>query len=297
MTRTDDLPDLLAHLPDAAAVRHLTPGVLRGEEIPPPRAVDAAATPLSAEERWRTASVRELVDEAMRRCADTPTSADAWMAPRLHATLRMTRAEAADSHLWNHLALRVAPDYVVWRHWPTRRPKEGPPAVNRSAFVGPAHKQAFSRLWWAAEQFRDGKNYGPVEVGCGNQDVLNSVLRFEVIRHRPTMLAFLRLLEDGTIHTGREVNGCIKAINTAGSTLLYEVMAPDDPRSDEALREWIDEAGEFPVPYDRLPEGPDDGEAPEKSVDVLYDLFADLYRDAPIRGREKSEVEPVEPAS
>lgn len=48
------------------------------------------------------------------------TRADAWLAPRLHATLRLTRQEAADRRLWNHLALAVALTMSCGDTWRSR---------------------------------------------------------------------------------------------------------------------------------------------------------------------------------
>ncbi|MFI8997909.1 DUF6339 family protein [Streptomyces sp. NPDC053542] len=227
--------------------------------------------------------MRQLIDEAMRRFADQRTAADGWLAPRLHATLRLTRAEAADSRLWNHLALLVAPDYVVWRH-------KGTETVSTARFSGAHYTQTFSRLWWAAELFRDGADYRPVETACRVQDVLNTTLRLDVIDHRPTALAIVqivdRLIASATPRPGDHVNALSSAVNTAGSTLVYDVLAPDPGGDGEALLEWIAEAQDAPaVPWERVPDGPDDGRVSSRSVDVLVTLFEKLLAEAPRRQR------------
>ncbi|MFF4560962.1 DUF6339 family protein [Streptomyces sp. NPDC001435] len=287
-----DLPEQMALLPDIVASKYLTHSVLSGSERPPrvallraSRAIEPAGT------RWAVGSVRDLVDAAMRRHDGDRAAADAWLAPRLHATLRMTRREAADTGLWNFLALVVAPDYVLWRH--KGHTKEGERAT-ADRFVGVHYKQTFARLWWAAEMFRDGDDYEPACVACGNQDVLNTMLRLEVIDHRPTARAVVRLLEKGVVSTGRQVNGLATAINAAASTLVYDVVAPDDGPDTEARRYWIDEAeNASPVPRDNMPFGPDDGQVPTDSVDVLVHRFAELFAEAPIRGKEKEMPTPM----
>lgn len=281
-------PERLALLPDEAAARFLTTAVLQNREAPPAAAIDRACEPLPDEIRWAAGPVRELLDEAMKRFDETRTDADAWLAPRLHATLRMTRREAADGRLWNHLALRVAPDYVHWRHLARPTESNPTPAVNRNRFSGPFHSQAFARLWWAAELFRDGYDYRPAVVACGNQDVLNTVLRLEVILHRPTAQAMLRLLEDGTVRTGDDVNALAKAVNAAGTTLCFEAIAPDAAPDPDACLAWVEEADAALVPLESLPSGPDDGRAPLDSVNALVPLFKRLFSEAPVRDRRRS---------
>jgi hypothetical protein len=280
------IPERLGYLPDEAAAKLLTSAVLAEREPLPFATIDGMSSPAP----WAAEPVRQLVDEAMKRFEFEPrTAADAWLAPLLHATLRLSRREAADSRLWNHLALRVASDYVFWRH-PGRASKHGgAPAVNRVRFVGPFYSQAFARLWWAAELFRNGTDYRPVVVACGNQDVLNTVLRLEVILHRPTAQAIIRLLSSGTIRTGREVNALAQAVNSAGSTLFYEALAPDVLQDTDAYRDWIDALASAFIPHDTLPDGPDDGRVPSHAVDALVPLFEQLFREAPVRGRSTGE--------
>lgn len=277
----NDLPEKLALLPDGTATRFLTSAVLFNQEPLPAAAIDQHATPTN----WNARLVRQLFDEAMKRFdQDERTSADAWLAPVLHATLRLTRREASDSELWNYLALRVAPDYVYWRHLPFPTVKKPNPKVNKARFSGPYYSQVFSRLWWTAELFRDGSDYGPVVTACGNQDVPNTVLRLEMIRHRPTAQAMIRLLSTGVIRTGDDVNSLTRAVNSAGATVSYEALAPDLGPDPGAYRDWIDELASVLVPYDSLPTGPDDGRVRQAAVDTLATLFTQLFTESPSAG-------------
>lgn len=264
----------LGLLSNEAAARFLTTGVLENREPLPFSAIDQVSEPTT----WGAEPVRQLFDEAMKRFTPVErTSADAWLAPVLHATLRLTRREASDSRLWNFLALRLVPDYVYWRHLS----RGNPPTVARTRFSGPFHSQAMARLWWAAELFRDGADYGPVVVACSNQDVLNTVLRLDVILHRPTAQAMIRLLATDVVRTGRQVNALAQAVNTAGSTLSYEAYAPDNPRDVDAYRDWIEELAGVLVPYDSLPSGPPDGRVRSTSIETLVTLFQQLIAESP----------------
>ncbi|MFJ2030756.1 DUF6339 family protein [Streptosporangium sp. NPDC087985] len=279
-------PQRIALLPDSETLRFLTSGVLDGKEQLPQALMSKACQPLDDSPRWETRLLRDFIDEAMRRFGDGPsTAADAWLAPRLHAILRITRREAADAGLWNFLSMRLAPDYVFWRHIGRAKKSGDPQTVNSHRFCGPFHTQAFARLWWAAELFRDGDDYSPVELACGNQDVFNTVLRMEIIHHRPTAQALIQLMGQGTIKGGREVNAAAAAVNATASTLLFEVLAPDDQLDSEARRAWMDDGETAVISYDRLPDGPDDGTISGQAVNALLPLFEKLFSEAPVRGR------------
>ncbi|MFG2302185.1 DUF6339 family protein [Actinacidiphila glaucinigra] len=291
--RPSHLPERLALLSNADAGDFLTEGVLTGREDVASIKLNQVTEPLPHDDRrGDLLPIRELAEDAKAYCENKglkATQADAWLAPRLHAALRLTRREAADPGLWNYLALGVAPDYVIWRHLP--EPKDGKVAkVAAERFRGQYHKQAFARLWWAAELFRDGPHYDPVVTACGNQDMLNTALRMTVINHRPTAQAIVRLVAKGVISTGREVNALVGAVNASAATLMYDVIAPDAERESRPLLDWIADAETArQVSRNALPTGPDEEAAPEISVSKLVDYFSDLFADAPVRGREDSE--------
>ncbi|MEU6144169.1 DUF6339 family protein [Streptomyces sp. NPDC047081] len=280
------LPERLGLLSATAADPFLTEDLLRG--IQGHGGVDLAKVvePLPEDDpRWLAEPIRELVDDALHQFRDNKTGADAWLAPRLHAALRLTRREAADRRIWNHLALGVAPDYVVWRH-ATAASSGAEPRVAAVRFKGSPDRQCFSRLWWAAEMFRNGGDYAPVVAACGNQDLIHNSLRVELIDHRPTAQALVRVLQRGIATTGRDINGLMVAISTAGATLVYDALASDVPRDPDDLRRWIADAETAPpVPRHELPTGPDEEPVPEKSIERLTDYFAELFETAPVRGK------------
>ncbi|WP_340378736.1 DUF6339 family protein [Streptomyces sp. SS7] len=288
MEKPEHLPERLALLSDINAAKYLSTGVLSGQESPPFIALQKVTEPFDdLQVRSEVVPVRDLIDDVMHlHRHDTPTKADAWLAPRLHAALRLTRREAADSRLWNFLALAVAPDYVAWRHLPAKGKDELPPMVAASRFRGAHYTQAFSRLWWAAELFRDGSDYEPVQVACGNQDVLNTVLRLDVIDHRPTAQALIRMVARKKVQTGREVNALARAVNASASTLMYDVLAEDDGVDGSLLEEWIRAAESAPpVPRKFLPKGPEDGSVPSDAIDTLVVRFEELFDQyAAVRG-------------
>ncbi|MFF3967702.1 DUF6339 family protein [Streptomyces griseorubiginosus] len=284
------VPERLALLATSDADTFLTEELLRAEEVHEGIDLAKVVEPLPEDDaRWSVEPIRSLVEDAMFEFREERTRADAWLAPRLHATLRLTRREAADKRLWNHIALAVAPDYVAWRHLPAKPKTGGTTRIAAERFRGPADRQCFSRLWWAAELFRNGPDYGPVEVACGNQELIHTILRMDLIDHRPTAQAMVQLVKRGLIAKGREAFGLSVAINAAGATLIYDVLAQDEPRDPSRLRDWIaiaQQGSAPPVARRVLPEGPDEDPVPEKSVTALTDYFAELFETAPIRGKK-----------
>ncbi|MEV7077073.1 DUF6339 family protein [Streptomyces sp. NPDC093516] len=291
ITQPNHVPERLALLANSAVDPFLTEELLKAEQVHGGIDLAKVAEPLPEDDvRWSTEPIRTLVDDAMFEFREDRTRADAWLAPRLHATLRLTRREAADRRLWNHIALAVAPDYVVWRHLPEATAGRPVRRVAADRFRGPADRQCFSRLWWAAELFRNGPDYEPVEIACGNQDLIHTTLRMDLIDHRPTAQAIVRLLKNGQITTGREVNALSVAINAAGATLTYDALAADRPRDPLPLRHWIAEADTAPPVARRvLPQGPDEEPVPEDSVAKLTAYFSELFETAPVRGRKNED--------
>ncbi|MEU3397740.1 DUF6339 family protein [Streptomyces filamentosus] len=279
------VPLRLGLLSAAAAEPFLTEDLLKGVAVHAGVDLDKVVDRLPEDDpRWQVEPLRDLIEDAMHAFGDNRTQADAWLAPRLHAALRLTRREAADRRLWTHLALAVAPDYVAWRHFSRKTSK-----IGAERFKGAPDRQCFSRLWWAAEMFRNGSDYAPVVAACGNQDLIHSALRRELIDHRPTAQALVGVMERGVAVTGREIEGLMTAVNAAGATLVYDVLAPDAPRDPDAVRAWIADAARASVPRHVLPEGPDEEPVPKKSVSDLTDFFADLFETAPVRGRAVKE--------
>jgi hypothetical protein len=126
--------------------------------------------------------------------------------------------------------------------------------------------------------------------------MLNTVLRLDVIDHRPTVLAIIRLLgklaDAGTPRLGDHINALSSAINAAGSTLMFDVLAREGPAEREALQNWIGDVGSMPpVAWNRLPYGPDDGDVADEALDPLVALFEQLLADAPVRKRPRHAAE------
>lgn len=175
-----------------------------------------------------------LLEEAMVRFADKKSVSDSWLGPRLHAALRLTRAEAALPGVWIWLGLGPAASYIRWR-WS--------PKLDLSRFVGAYYRHGLARLWWMAELFRNGPDYAPAVAALRNADIAQSFLRMDIAHHRPTCQAFMRVpsrRRPGDALTGREANALAKAANCAATTFVYDAMAPDAPLDADARLEWVE---------------------------------------------------------
>ncbi|MBK3577789.1 hypothetical protein JHN63_29120 [Streptomyces sp. MBT65] len=291
ITRPNHVPERLGLLAASAMDPFLTEQLITGEQVHGGVDLAKVVEPLPEDDaRWAVEPLRGLVEDAMFAFQDDRTSADAWLAPRLHATLRLTRREAADKRLWNHLALAVAPDYVAWRHLSVATANRPERRLAPERFRGAADRQCFSRLWWAAELFRNGPHYEPVEIACGNQELMHTVLRLELADHRPSAQAVVRLLKTGRVTTTREINGLCVAISAAGATLIYDVIGPDISKDPARMRRWVAEAESAPpVGRHSLPQGPDEEPVPEESIAALTACFEDLFTTAPVRGRKSAD--------
>ena len=194
-----------------------------------------------------------MVEFESRRASgdwDGPAS-DAWLAPRIHDSLRLTRAHASDRGIWHWVALRVGADYVSWR-W------AGGDGVTDDRWWGAINKQAFARLWWGAELFRDGSDYGPVERAFRRQDLINSYLHRPLVRCRSFALGIVDVLTDdeGGALSAKSVNDLARVLNlcTAGRPPeLYVNFQADD---EDAVARWTASDAPVPVDWNRLPGGP-----------------------------------------
>jgi Family of unknown function (DUF6339) len=262
---------------DHAASRLVSPAFRRGTEAPD---FSSYERELRIGRSVDAEPVQLVVEEAMARYTlDQTTEADAWLAPRLHYALRLTRREAARGGIWRWLGCIAMPDYIRWRFGQGN--DEGAPPER---FHGPTYKQAVARLWWMAELFRDGGDYTPVSAAMMNQDIPNNLFRMDVAHHRPTVQAAVRVL-NGRI--GREANALAKAINAAASTLAVDLIAPDEAIDTDAVRTWVTRAGDVdPAAYfDTLPPGPEEPRVVEESVARMQSLLDELLAEAPVRGR------------
>jgi len=243
-------------------VRHLlTDSFRRADDV-------ALATPptvrrVALDREVRLAPVAAVVEAAMRQFGSTPSKSDAWLGPRLHATLRLTRREATDRGMWAWLHVLAFPNYVRWR-WP---PKNDETPIPFSRFIGDDSNSGLQRLWWAAEIARNGADYSVV-VGALSVQRFDLWQRLVFMHHKACALAAIDFLRDfaGRGVTSDQTIAMVKAMNVAVRTTSLDALAPSPPTDAHAVRAWVRAPVDETIMMDELPVGPDEDPVPLAAI-------------------------------
>ena len=171
--------------------------------------------------RIDTAVLETAIGKAMK---DFPLEekvlSNAWLAPRVHASLRLWRREAADSGLWEFLTIKELRDYVVWR-WADANGR----MKNLDLIYGPLRRNALARLWWTAEIARNGAQYGPVVNCFKSQDMVNYLTDVDAFHNRAATQLIRVLTEGGHEPTKKEVVSLGKAFNHLLVVTMLDVVS------------------------------------------------------------------------
>ena len=207
--------------------------------------------------------IRNVIAEAMNR-ADKAKS-DMWLGPRVHATLRLTRREAADKRLWDYLTVAEFPDYVRWR-WKEQDDNEGATPIVR--FCGPNNLNAISRLWWTAEMTRNGSDYSMTEKALSISQFDYLWLGLNCMHHRAASLAVTQFLAEfsGKGANNPQTRAMAKAVNLALRTVSLDRISPSPALDADAVRDWIAEKVDETAMFDELPLGPDEKRIDDENV-------------------------------
>ena len=258
------------HTLNANARGQLTPGFRQGVTE-----VDLASylTPVPGARELPVDDLGRLFEKTIERHAEDAPRSDRWLAPRVHALLRLDRAEAADARMWAWLAADRFPDYVRWR-FPGKgeeeedETKRGTPLKR---FVGQDRDNAVSRLWWGAELCRDGSDYGPAERSFIVQDVPNTWFSLDAFHHPACAQAALRILP--TL-AGRPVNRLSTALDHVLTTRQLDVIAPAAAPDTSAITDWrLTEIDVDALLGDTLPSGPDETPVEPGQIDEVEALI------------------------
>ncbi|GIG29820.1 DUF6339 family protein [Cellulomonas marina] len=245
-----------------------------GDLLEPVRRADGSTIPMSPFD--------SLMSEWRRRFAeaDAIEESDRWLAPRLHAALRLLRVEAADKGIWLWLALRYS-DYLAIR-WGSKGD------VNESRWTGSVNKQAFARLWWGAELFRDGGDYRPVVGAFVRQDFVNSFLQRDVARVRPLALELSRATVNldeaarpGSPMSADQINDLAGVANLSLAGVAPEALFIDWSEDVVALETWVRKASGDVWDGDELPQGPTVAHVPAHVRAAASEVVGQFLRDAP----------------
>ena len=219
----------------------------------------------------------QVIDVALEQFEAGDTKSDAWLAPRVHATLRMTRREASDPGIWDYLTTIKLQNYVKWR-WGD---EEGNIPNEYRIHITSRNREirhALWRLWWIAELSRNGKNYRPTQEAFFRQDTIEW-FALAALNNRPTAQAFIRFLStinDGNWAKGLQIKAFAKAFNHSLTTYVLDNIAEDPGPDLTAVESWINEEADPTLMFDKLPVGPDDPIEEEK-IERVLDLMQHVY--------------------
>jgi len=240
------------------------------------KAVDVSAytTDITFNRAVNLEELRELIETAMQKFGNEPPKSDAWLGPRIHATLRLTRREAANKPLWQHLTVVEFPNYVRWR-WGNEAVEK---AVPIDRFFGEDSKNSLARLWWAAELTRNGPDYSRVETILGISRFTVSWQHLLLVHHRPCALAVVDFLAKLQLTGTADARGQImaKALNAVLRTVSLDMMVPNPTCDIEAIREWLIEKVDLTLMLDKLPKGPDEAPIPEAHINKVAKFLHEL---------------------
>jgi hypothetical protein len=217
-----------------------------------------------------------VIDATMRRFegGESPpqrTESDQWLAPRLHAALRLTKREAATPEIWGFLGAYAFPDYVVWR-W-------GRDSQRNRTFNYDVKKHAFKRLWWAAEMFRNGADYATVAAALARSDVANTLLGVRIMNNRAVAHGLVRFMDRNQL-TSRQVNDVSTQLTTTSVTVALDSACPNQAESVELDYDWINSQPDVELTIES-PKGPRHGFVSEDEIqraDETLERVIDLGR-------------------
>ena len=179
-----------------------------------------------------------LVDEMMSTYSRYDTETDKAMAIRLHRILNVSRRQASDRHMWTWLGTCRYPHFVAWRWKPAvKGSNEGLRASNR--FLGDPVRNAFARLWWAAEFTRDEDSYGLTDQLLslsGFQDGYEAMFGRSFCQYRPALRAFI---EEVGPKQGKVLRETAREFGYLLTTLVLEACSYE--RLAATLRELVRE--------------------------------------------------------
>jgi len=223
-----------------------------------------------------------LQEEAINRFAPNDSECDAWLAPRLHCLLRLTRRQSHDQGLWRWLALQPLTSYV--RH---RWAMEGKVKAERYLGTGFSRRNAISRLWWAAEVMRHGPDYREAATVLRDSALDQYILDLRYGYLRASALGMVRVC------TGRhagipamtfdQIKQLSKRVNLLLSATTLESLA--EPEVDELGAidaNWLAEVPEPEVVIKQKLEdlrGPNDGKVSDDEINHFERWYADIARD------------------
>lgn len=216
----------------------------------------------------------DCVDPAKRRTDEEKNALDAWLAPRIHASLRVSRRVASAIEFWRWIALEHASSLVSARFGDGQM-------VPSWRYTGGLLRNAVSRLWWAAEMVRDGSDYGLVKHAFGRTRTAQFALELAYSHYPPAAMAFVKVsegLDGGPRLEDYEMKDLSVAVNALLSVRVLETCDPGSAGLGYDAVWWAATPTLDEVSGVGLPVGPNDNQVSKTAVAALTKWFRELTR-------------------
>lgn len=207
---------------------------------------------------------------------DDRDQSDSWLAPRVHACLRLYRREAADLSVWEYLSLTVdeVKDYIRWR-WSNR---DGFLA-NKDRVYGSERRHALARLWWTAELTRNGPDYSFTEKAFSySQDMINYLTDVDFSHNRAAALGYIQYFAGSGDDAKKAKDSVVlgKSLNHILTTIMLDQLAVNPGIDQESYSQWVTQKPDETLMIHNLPAGPNEPQIPEEHIKKVVDLFASI---------------------
>jgi hypothetical protein len=195
---------------------------------------------------------------------------DRWLAPRLHAAIRVPRRLAADRAFWAWIAMSFGAPYIHQRFQ-----RDG--VVNSWRFTGELLRNGVSRLWWAAELLRNGPDYADVDRGLRRVRTAEFALELKYSWYRPAAIAFVRVAEGSRPPLkDDELEALSRRANAYLPLAPLEAIGFDDPADVPDREWWMSQTTLAELNGDADPKGPKDGHAGSDAIDAIEKWYGEV---------------------
>lgn len=265
-------------------VQYLPEGLL--SKIPPSFFANPVASPFSKEmakpypDLWHPDGkiidfdeelLRSLLKEGIERHGHNQNELDSWLAPRVHAVIRVPRRIAADRLFWAWVAIEYGRDYI--RH---RFAAIGGTEVKQLRFTSTHLRNGISRLWWSAELARDGRDYGPVALALRAVRVAQFALELRYSWYRPAAIAFARICKERGL-SDEQMQALSVRLNAYLGTRPVELVGLDEGGTEEYDHDWWTASPPSKEAlFSKTIDGPDDGHASPDAIKALVAWFDEV---------------------
>jgi len=230
-----------------------------------------------------TALFREGLDKGFANSESDHYALDRWLAPRLHAALRVPRRVASDRRFWAWVAMRFGYEYVFARF------KDSDESVTPWRFTGDLLRNGVSRLWWAAEMLRNGSDYSAVDLCLRRVVTAQYALELKYSWFRPAAIAFATVAEGKPPLSSDLMTKLSKRANAYLPIMPLEAMGYYDSDDSFDAVWWTGAISQEELFSVDDPEGPSDGVVSGEALATLGEFFTQVAEEIRLAEEDATE--------